>query len=64
MGQVWTRDDWNQLIRDVNQVLQNPPASTSCGPIDPLDEAFAPPPPPPRSQPVDASVVAAPEGAC
>jgi hypothetical protein len=33
-------------------------------PIDPLDEAFAPPPPPPRSQPVDASVVAAPEGAC
>ena len=38
MGQVWTRDDWNQLIRDVNSVLQNPPASTSCSPIDPLDE--------------------------
>ena len=38
MDQVWTRDDWNQLIRDVNGVLQNPPASTSCSPIDPLDE--------------------------
>ena len=38
MGEVYTRDAWNQLIRDVNGVLQNPPAKTSCSPIDPLDE--------------------------
>ena len=41
MGQVWTREDWNQLIRDVNAVLQNPPADTDCSAIDAIDEVDA-----------------------
>jgi hypothetical protein len=41
MGQVWTRDDWNQLIRKLNQVLQNPPGSTDCNAIAAIDEVDA-----------------------
>ena len=41
MGQVWTRDDWNQLIRKLNQVLQNPPGSTDCGAIASINEVDA-----------------------
>ena len=34
MGQVWIRAAWNQLIRDVNQILQNPPSgATAIAPI-------------------------------
>jgi len=41
MGQVWTREDWNQLIRDVNDVLQHPPADTDCSAIEEIDEVDA-----------------------
>ncbi len=39
MSQVWTRAAWNQLIRDVNQVLQNPPRGISA--IAPIAEVAA-----------------------
>ncbi len=36
-------DEWNLLVRDVNEILQNPPeGSTNCDPIDPLDEVTDP----------------------
>ena len=38
MGNVLTRDDWNDLIRNVNDTLENPPGDSGCDPVDPLDE--------------------------
>jgi hypothetical protein len=36
-------DQWNLLIRDVNDILQGPPeGSTNCDPIDPIDEVTDP----------------------
>jgi hypothetical protein len=35
---AYTREDWNSLIRRVNDVLQNPPQDTDCEPIEPLEE--------------------------
>lgn len=33
---VYKREDWNSLIQEVNEILQDPP--DGCDPIDPLDE--------------------------
>jgi hypothetical protein len=35
---AWTRDDWNNIIQQVNEVLQNPPADTDCEAQPTLDE--------------------------
>jgi hypothetical protein len=38
MGQVWTRDNWNNIIQQVNDLAQNPPEGTDCDPLDTLEE--------------------------
>lgn len=38
MGQVWTRQDWNNIIQQVNDLAQNPPEGTDCEPLDTLSE--------------------------
>lgn len=35
-------DDWNKLIRDVNEILENPPEDTDCEPIDAIVEVTDP----------------------
>jgi hypothetical protein len=40
MGQVWTLDDWNDIIQRVNDLAQNP--DPGCDPVDPLEEVEAP----------------------
>ncbi len=35
-------EDWNLLVTDVNEILQNPPAGTDCEPVAPLDEVTDP----------------------
>ena len=40
MGQVWTLDDWNDIIQQVNDLAQNPP--DGCDPLEPLEEVEAP----------------------
>jgi len=40
LNRPFSIDDWNQLIRDVNDILQNP--DDGCDPIDPLDEVSDP----------------------
>lgn len=48
-GSVYRRDDgndnlytsWNGLIREVNEVLENPPPDTDCEPLPPIDEVEA-----------------------
>jgi hypothetical protein len=35
-------DHWNELVGDVNDILQNPPANTDCEPISPIDEVSDP----------------------
>lgn len=32
-------DDWNKLVMDTNEILQNPPADTDCDPIPEIDLA-------------------------
>lgn len=39
MGRVWKRDDWNDIIRQVNELAQNPDAG--CDPVEPLEEVEA-----------------------
>jgi hypothetical protein len=36
MGQLWTRQDWNDLIDEVNDTLENPP-SEDCGSVESLE---------------------------
>lgn len=38
----YTIDNWNGLVGDVNDILQNPPEDTDCEPIDELDEVEDP----------------------
>ena len=40
MGQVWTLDDWNDIIQQVNDLAQNPP--DGCDALEPLEEVEAP----------------------
>lgn len=35
---AFKREDWNEVIRDVNEVLENPPEDSDCDPIEPLEE--------------------------
>jgi hypothetical protein len=36
MGHVWTREDWNDIIRRVNDLIQNP--DPGCDDLEPLEE--------------------------
>ncbi len=38
----YTIDQWNLLIRDVNEILENPPENTTCEPVEPLEEVEDP----------------------
>ncbi len=38
----YTIDQWNALIRDVNEILENPPEDTTCEPVEPLEEVEDP----------------------
>ncbi len=33
----YTKDDWNKLIEQINEKLQNPPEDTDCEPIAPIE---------------------------
>jgi hypothetical protein len=35
---VLTRQEWNEIIQEVNDVLQNPPEDSDCEPIDTIEE--------------------------
>lgn len=37
-GQLFKRSDWNDLIKRVNEKLEDPPSGTDCEPIDPIPE--------------------------
>jgi hypothetical protein len=37
-GQLFTRNDWNSLLGQVNDKLENPPSGTDCQPIDPIPD--------------------------
>jgi hypothetical protein len=38
MSGPWTRDDWNDIIRRVNDLAQNPPDDTDCDPLSTIEE--------------------------
>jgi hypothetical protein len=42
LNRPYTIGDWNSLIRDVNDKLENPPDGEGCNPIDPIDEVSDP----------------------
>jgi hypothetical protein len=35
---AWKREDWNEIIQEVNDILQNPPSDTDCEPLPTIDE--------------------------
>jgi hypothetical protein len=35
---AFKRSDWNDLVRSVNEILQNPPPDTDCDPLPALEE--------------------------
>ena len=41
-GKPFSIDNWNTLIQDVNEILENPPEGSECEPLDPLDEVTDP----------------------
>ena len=42
LNRPYSIDDWNGLIRAVNNILQNPPTKTDCDPIASIDEVSDP----------------------
>lgn len=42
LSRPFSIDDWNNLLNDVNDKLQNPPEGDDCEPIDPIDNVTDP----------------------
>jgi len=42
LDKPYSIENWNTLIRDVNEILEDPPQGSDCDPVDPIDEVEDP----------------------